>query len=373
MADVSLRRLAALLVDYSIATQPDDLVTIEAPSLAAPFVTEIFRQVIRAGGHPQVRIEVEGERLARLSSGSVEHLEWVNPRRIDDVELGDAIVVVGGGWNTRELDEVDASRLSRVTRAGGVISQRIDERAHAGELRWVRTAYPTQASAQQSDMSLARYERMLYAACFVDREDPVGRWRAFGDRMEQLATWLSAQHELRVVAPGTDLQLSVDGRTWVGSDGRFNMPDGEIYTGPVEDSAEGEIAFSFPATHGRRLIEDVRLRFEGGAVVAATARSGYDYLEQMLSVDEGAMRVGEIAFGLNEALQVFMGDSLFDEKIGGTMHLALGSSYPETGGRNVSALHMDMVCDLRDGGKVYADGKLVYENGRFVMGDDLSE
>jgi aminopeptidase len=365
VTDPRIQRLAELIVDYSIAVRPDELVTIEACSIAAPLVRELYRGVLRAGGHPQVRIELDGEREAKLMLGSDAHLDWLNPRRVDDNELMDALIHVLGGWNTRELDGVDASRLARLTRTARPIADRRTERTELGELRWVGTAYPTQASAQESRMSLSRYAQLVYAACFVDRDDPVGEWRALGASLGRLAEWLSSRRELRIVAPGTDLRFAVEGRTWVPSDGRFNMPDGEVFTGPIEDTVEGEIAFSFPAIHARRVVEDVRLRFAGGSVIDATARVGQDYLDHALSVDEGARRVGEVAFGLNDAVQVFMGEPLFDEKIGGTMHLALGSSYPETGGQNQSALHWDIVCDLRRGGEVYADGELVYTDGRF--------
>jgi aminopeptidase len=341
--------------------------------VASPLVIALYRGVLRAGGHPQVRLEVEGERLARLAHGSDAELDWLNPRRLDDTELGDALIGVFGGWNTRELEGVDASRLARVTRATRPLTQRQTERTHAGEFRWLATAFPTQAAAQSARMSLARYAERLYAACLVDREDPAAGWRLLGAKLARLAEGLGTHRELRIVAPGTDLRFSTEGRTWAASDGRMNMPDGEVYTGPVEDSVEGTIAFSFPAVYGRRAVDGVQLRFSGGTVVEATAAAGQEYLEQALSVDDGARRVGEIAFGLNDGVQVYMGEPLFDEKIGGTMHLALGASYPETGGSNESALHWDMVCDLRQGGQVYADGELVYENGRFVGETGLAE
>jgi aminopeptidase len=215
-------------------------------------------------------------------------------------------------------------------------------------------------------MSLSDYERFVFAAQLLDGGDPVRAWRELGRRIARLAEWLSDVRELQIVAEGTDLRFSVEGRHWTVCGGEANLPDGECFTAPIEASLDGEVHFTYPAVFHRRVVEDVRLRFRGGEVVEAAAARGQAFLEEMLALDDGARRVGEFSFGLNDAVQRFTGEALFDEKIGGTVHLALGEAYPETGGTNVSALHWDMVCDLREGGKVYADGELVYENGRFL-------
>src|SRR5436190_1511552 len=187
-------------------------------------------------------------------------------------------------------------------------------------------------------------------------------------RVEAVADYLATKRELRIVADGTDLRLSTEGRTWISSKGRENFPDGEVFTGPVETSVEGQIRFSYPAIFNGREVEDVRLRFEGGEVVEATATRGQEFLREMIAMDDGARGVGEFAFGLNDAITTFTRDKLYDDKIGGTVHLALGTAYPETGGLNRSALHWDMVCDLRSGSEVYADGEVVYRDGRFLNG-----
>jgi aminopeptidase len=217
-------------------------------------------------------------------------------------------------------------------------------------------------------MSLAAYEEHVYRAALLDRDDPVEAWRALGSRIRRLADWLAGVRELRVVAEETDLRVGVEGGTWIVCDGKENMPDGEVFTAPLVTSVEGTIRFTYPAVFRGRAVADVRLRFRGGDVVEASASRGQDYLDQMLGLDEGARRVGELAFGLNDAVSTFTGEALLDEKIGGTMHLALGEAYPESGGTNASALHWDMVCDLRRGGEVYADRKLVYRDGRFTNG-----
>jgi aminopeptidase len=216
-------------------------------------------------------------------------------------------------------------------------------------------------------MSLAQYKELVYAAAFLDDGDPVARWRAFAGELERVAELLNTKQELRFVAEGTDLTFAVGGdRTWLPSDGHENFPDGEVFTAPLDDSAEGEITFTFPAVFSGRQVDDVRLRFHEGQVVDASASRGEEFLREMVALDDGARRVGELAFGLNDAVRVFTRNILFDEKIGGTMHLALGSAYPECGGTNRSALHWDMICDLRSGGEVYADGELVYRDGRFL-------
>jgi aminopeptidase len=245
--------------------------------------------------------------------------------------------------------------------------ERYLERALSGDLRWVLTAYPTNGAAQDAEMSLAEYEDFIFDAALLADGDPVARWGAFADELQRVVEFLSTKEELRFVAEGTDLTFAVGGdRTWVAADGHENFPDGEVFTAPLDDSAEGEITFTFPAVFRGRQVDDVRLRFHAGEVVEATASSGEDFLQEMVALDDGARRVGELAFGLNEAVRVFTRNTLFDEKIGGTMHLALGSAYPECGGTNRSALHWDMICDLRTGGEVYADGELVYRAGRFL-------
>ena len=216
-------------------------------------------------------------------------------------------------------------------------------------------------------MSLAEYEQFVFGACHVlDGEDPVAHWEGTSAELEARAQQLEEARELRIVGPDTDLALGVEGRGWTAADGHLNMPDGEVFTSPVETATEGEIRFSFPAIFHGREVEDVRLRFEGGRVVDCEAARGVEHLRAMLDMDEGSRRLGEVAFGLNYEIDRFTRNILFDEKIGGTMHLALGSGFPELGGRNESGLHWDMICDLRADGEVYADGELVWRAGSFL-------
>jgi aminopeptidase len=360
-----VRRLAEVLVGYSGAVRPGELVLLEGSVVAEPLFDELYRAVLRAGGHPVMRIELELEEYL-LAEGGDEQVAWVNPALREDIERADVRIIIEAPTNTKSLTGADPTRqaLAEVARAG--LRDRYLERAHNGELRWVLSGYPTNAAAQDAEMSLAEYEEFFYGACFLDDGDPVARWRSFSAELQRVAELLAAKQELRFVGEGTDLTLAVGGRTWIPSEGRENFPDGEVFTAPHEASAEGEIRFTYPAVFRGRQVDDVRLRFRGGEVVEATAARGQEFLEEMIAVDDGARRVGELAFGLNDAIAVFTRNILFDEKIGGTVHLALGSAYAESGGTNRSALHWDLICDLRSGGEVYADGELVYRDGRFL-------
>jgi aminopeptidase len=357
-----------VLVDYSTDVQPGQLVLIESPPAAAPLVRAVYARVLEAGAFPQARVGLDGAAEILLKDGSDAQLDWVNPARLEDYERSDVRIVLEADTNTRALTSVDPARLARAGKARQPLRDRYLERAAAGELRWTITVYPTNAAAQDAEMSLAEYEDFVYGAGRLDADDPVAEWRSFGDELRRLAEWLGGKRELRVVANGTDLTVGIEGRTWIPCGGQENFPDGEVFTGPVETSLEGEIHFTFPASFQGRLVEDVRLVFSGGEVVEARAARGQDFLDGMLAMDEGARRAGEFAFGLNDAITEFTKNTLFDEKIGGTVHLALGKSYPESGGQNRSALHWDLVCDLRSQSEVYADGELVYRDGRFLPG-----
>ena len=357
-----------MLVGFCARVREGDLVTLESTPLAAPILRELYRKVLEAGGQPLPRVSLEGLSDNLLKHGNDEQLAWVNPARSDDIETVDVRIALEAPGNTRRLSNVDPARHARHERSSEELRNRYLERAAAGELRWVLSAYPTEAAAQDASMSLVEYEDFVYGAGFLDDPDPVARWQQFGERVDRLAAFLSTKRELRVVAEGTDLRFVTEGRTWIPSKGQENFPDGEVFTGPVETSVEGEIRFTYPGVFHAREVDDVRLRFEAGEVVEATASRGQEFLREMIAMDEGARRVGEFAFGLNEGVAIFTRNTLFDEKIGGTMHLALGTAYPETGGLNRSALHWDLICDLRSGSEVLADGELIYSDGQFLNG-----
>jgi aminopeptidase len=367
MSDPRVAKLADLLVNYSLELQPGQLVRIDGGIVAAPLTTELYRYALQAGAHPRTRLEVEGLDVIAVRDSSEEQLTFVSEIDRFEIETLDALITIWADKNTRSLSQADPQRLSKRIAARRELTNRYWDRMDEGAARWVGTRFPTDAHAQDAEMSLAEYEDFVYGACHVqDDEDPVAHWQKVSGELNTRARELETFREIRIVGPDTDLRLGVDGRAWLAADGKLNMPDGEIFTSPVETETMGEIRFSFPAIFQGRGVEDVRLRFQGGRVVQAEAAAGEDYLQSLLDMDEGARILGEVAFGLNYEIDRFTRDILFDEKIGGTMHLALGSSFKKLGGRNESGLHWDMICDLRAEGEVYADGELMWKAGRFL-------
>src|SRR5918912_383027 len=252
--------------------------------------------------------------------------------------------------NTRELSDADPKKQARHQKARKQIMETSMRRSAEHDYRWALTLFPTHAYASEAGMSLPAYEDFYYAACLANDGDPVSAWERQSEQTRRLTEWIQGKEEVRVQAEGTDITLGVAGRKWIPCVGEHNMPDGEFFTGPVEDSVNGEISFSFPASYGGRTVSGVRLRFDDGKVVDATAEQGEDFLHEMLDADPGARRLGELGIGTNFGIATGTKEILLDEKIGGTVHLAIGMSYPETGGSNSSAVHWDLVCDLRDGG-----------------------
>ncbi len=367
MTDPRVAKLADLLVNYSLDLAPGKTVRIDGGTVATPLITEIYRAALHAGAHPRTRVDVEGLDVIAVSKSSDEQLTFISEVERFEVENTDAFVTIWADRNTRSLSQAEPQRVSRRIAARRKLTNRLWERIDEGKAAWVGTRFPTDAHAQDAEMSLPEYEDFVFGACHVrGDEDPVAHWRSVSVELNARVRELETCRELRIVGPETDLRVGVDGRRWLAADGRLNMPDGEIFTSPVETETEGEIRFSFPAIFHGRGVEDVRLRFEGGRVVHAEAGTGADYLYSLLDMDDGSRILGEVAFGLNYEIDRFTRDILFDEKIGGTMHLALGSSFKKLGGRNESGLHWDMICDLRADGEVYADGELVWRAGRFL-------
>jgi aminopeptidase len=367
LKDQRAEALARVLVHHSAGVKAGDVCLIEAETPAEPLAQEIYEEVLRAGGRPIVDLVMEGQAPAFYKLASDEQLDWVSPPARWGAEEADVSFRIMADANTRALTGVDPARQTRRQRALKPIMEAIMSRSAAGEFRWALTLFPTQAYASEAEMSLADYEDFYYRACLCDRDDPVAAWRQQSENVDRLADWISGKEEIRIEAPGTNISLNISGRTFIAADGRHNMPDGEFFTGPVEDSASGEVAFTYPAIYGGREVTGVRLRFEDGVVVDATAERNEDFLLEMLDADEGARRLGELGIGANYGIDRFTKEILLDEKIGGTIHLALGMSYPETGGVNNSAVHWDMVCDLRKGGRITVDGEELQVDGKFVI------
>jgi len=367
MQDPRVEAVADVLVRYSIGLQPGQLVQIQSKMEGAPLVVALYQAILKAGGHPWIDLSIEETEELFYLHASDEQLGYYPEFLKQADETVDASITVWTDANTKRLTNVDPDRQSRRARAMHPVNNRLFERMASGELRWVGTAHPTHAAAQTAEMSLRAYEEFVYGACLVHESDPIAAWKAVSARQAGMIDWLSGRTEIHLEGEDTDLRLSTRGRTWENCDGRENFPDGEIFTGPIETSVEGHIRFSYPACFRGRQVEDVRLWFEQGRVVKATAAKNEAFLQEMLAVDDGAKYVGEFAFGTNPGIQIFTGDTLFDEKIGGTVHLALGKGFLETGSQNDSAIHWDMVCDLRRGGTVRVDGETFMEDGRFLV------
>jgi aminopeptidase len=367
MRDPRVDALARVLVNYSTAVREGDVCVIEGESAAEPLLQSIYEEVLRAGGRPIVQMSLEGQAAAFYKHASDEQLEWIPPTARWAAENADCRIAVMAKANTRDLSGVPPERQTRRQRAAQPLMKAAMERAAEGSYRWALTLFPTHAYAGEAEMSLADYEDFYYAACLADQPDPVEAWRRQSQEVERLRDWIQGREQVRIEGPGTDITLGIAGRTFVAADGHHNMPDGEFFTGPVEDATEGEVTFHLPSTVSGREVAGVRLRFEAGRVVDASAERGEEFLIQMLDTDDGARVLGELGIGTNYGIERGTKEILLDEKIGGTVHLAVGKSYPETGGVNESAVHWDMICDLRRGGRITVDGELLEQDGRFVV------
>lgn len=373
MRDSRLDKLANVLVTYSVAVKKDDVVRINGSTVALPLVRAVYREVLRAGGHPLLRLSDDECVDLFYAEAGARQLSHLSPLAMKEIETIDCTIGIWANENTKSMSRVEPARQAAVSQARRPIMKTFVERAALrgkSKLRWTGTQFPCQSAAQDAERSLAEYEEFVFAAGLLDRKDPAAEWRKISQRQQKLADVLNKGREIRFRTPnGTDLRLGVKGRRWINCDGHENFPDGEVFTGPIEDATEGTVVYSFPAVHGGREVHDIRLTFKAGKVVDACASKGEDFLIKMLDQDKGARILGEIAVGTNYAIGEYTKNTLFDEKIGGTFHAAVGSAYPETGGKNQSGLHWDMVCDLRSGGTIEVDGKVISRNGRFVKAD----
>jgi aminopeptidase len=374
MSDPRINNLAKILVQHSTKIKPGDLVAVLSQPAGEPLVYEVFRQVLKAGGHPYLIPAgtmylpgyqgLEALFMAEASQAQLQHEDVIAKKIVSDF---DAAIFINSADNTRELSGIEPSRVQARYRAlsevYGLHRQRTADKSYA----WVVTTFPTNAYAQDADMSLADYQDFVYAATFADKDDPLGEWQAVHDYQQQLVEWLRGKRRVALKGPHIDLELSIEGRGFINSDGTHNMPSGEVYTSPVEDSANGWVYFTYPAVFRGRECEGVKFHFENGRVVEATAKKGQAYLNTILDTDDGSRFMGEFAFGTNNGIQRFTKSILFDEKIGGSVHMAVGYGFPEAGSTNQSAVHWDFICDMRDGGQAYVDGQLFYDSGQFKL------
>jgi aminopeptidase len=367
MPDPRVEKLADLLVNYAIGVRPGDRVIIRSWTPAEPLLNAIYARVLAAGGYPFLALKFPDTDKLLLDHASDEQLSRVSEIEQFAADTFEAVILLRGEANTKALANVAPARLMLARQAEAPLMQKVMQRAAAGNLRWVSALYPTNAYAQDAHMSLGEYEEFVYRACMPDMADPIGYWRGVEARQARIIDSLRGKAQVHILGPDTDLHLSISGRRFINACCRNNVPDGEIYTGPVEDSANGHVSFSYPAIYQGHEIAGVRLWFEQGRVVRAQADKNEPFLLAALETDPGARHLGEFAIGTNDGIDRFTGQILFDEKIGGSFHLALGNSYPETGGVNRSAIHWDLICDLRAGGSIEVDGELLYRNGKFVL------
>jgi aminopeptidase len=367
MTDPRIEKWADVLTGYCVDVQPGQTVAIGGGIAAEPLLRQIFAKVVQRGGLPVIVPEFSGLTSTLIGSGSDEQLGYITPYERFRNGEADCAITVMAETNTRNASRVDPARSAAFTRARAELRQTSMQRAGAGDFKWNLTIFPTDAYAQDAEMSTDDYREFIMEACRLNEPDPVAAWVAMREFQAGIVDWLTPRKELRLVAPGTDFRCSIAGRTWINSDGKRNFPSGEVFTGPVEDSAEGEVRFSFPVVTQGRQISDIRLKFEAGKVVDASAARNEAFLIESLDSDEGARRLGEIAVGTNFGITQFTGQILLDEKIGGTAHMALGAGYPETGSTNRSAIHWDLICDLRQGGRIEVDGEALLVDGQFVL------
>jgi aminopeptidase len=367
MRDPRVTKLAEVLVNYSVGVKPGQLVRINGSPIATPLIVEIYRAVVKAGGNPMVRMAPEETGEIMIREGSDAQLQYVNPIAKFEGETIDCSIGIWAGENTRAMTNADPKRMGLASVARKPLSKTFLERAAKGSLKWTGTQYPCQSAAQDAEMSLGEYEDFVFNAGLLNHPDPIASWKSVSEKQQRLTDYLDGKSDYRVVAAnGTDVRMSVVNRKWINCDGHENFPDGEVFTGPVLDSVNGIINYSFPAVYHGREVQDVKLKFRDGKVVDASASKGEEYLINMLDMDAGARFLGECAIGTNFGITRYTRNTLFDEKIGGTVHFAVGAGYPETGNTNESGLHWDMVVDLRNGGYIEIDGQKINVDGRFT-------
>jgi aminopeptidase len=366
MPDPRVTKLAKVLVHYSVGLQPGDQLMIRTNPYADELSLAVYEEAIRSGAHVFVRGEIPGSLEAFYKYATDAQLDFVSPLDKFAMEHVNAILDLGAEFNTRRLSGADPQRLARSRKARAEIFKIFFDRTAKGELHWCYTEFPTHATAQEADMSLSDYQDFVYGAGLLDLDDPVAAWKAEGERQARLIDWLAGKDQVVIKGKDVDLKMSIQGRSFAQACGHENFPDGEIYTSPVETSANGWIRFAYPAIYMGQEVIDIELWFEDGKVVKEKAAKGQELLTRLLDSDNGSRFLGELGIGTNYGIQRFTKNMLFDEKIGGTIHLALGRGFPECGSQNESGLHWDMLCDMAES-EIHVDGELFYKDGKTVV------
>ena len=372
MADLRVTKFANVLVQHSARVVPGDRILLEGTTAAEPLLRELYVQILEKGGHPHLMVALPG---TMPFSQDEMYLTYAKDTQLDFVptfykmayEQFEGRIRIHSATNTKGTSNIDPAKIQRRSKATSVITEAQFRRGGAGEFKWVTTLYPTEAYAQDANMSLKEYEDFVFGAVHTNEDDPIAFWKSVEQKQQSAVDFMKGKNQVVLRGPNVDLTLSVKGRTFMNSFGTFNMPDGEIYTGPVEDSVNGWVKFTYPANYGGTSVEGAELTFSNGRVGSAKADKNQDFLLKTLESDGGSRHLGEFAIGTNFDIQQFTGNILFDEKIGGSFHMALGAGYPETGSKNKSAIHWDMICDMRTDSEILVDGELFYKNGQFVF------
>jgi aminopeptidase len=367
VADPRIEKLANTLVNYSVYIQPGETVYLTGDLAALPLVRETYKAVIKTGGFCILDYDDEEMSDFFFRNANDDQLKWISPIERWAAAEVDARIFIRATNNTRKGTSIDTKRMGQFASARSELAKIRFKRTAEDKLKWTLTQFPTNAYAQEADMSLTEFEDFVYGATFSDQPDPIQCWKDLLENQQKYVDWLKGKKHVQVRGPNVDLTLSIEGRTFINSGGTHNMPSGEIFTGPVENSCNGWVRYTYPAIRESRIVEGVELTFEQGKVVKATAKKNEAYLLGQLDLDAGARYLGEFAIGTNYGIQRFTGNILFDEKIGGTFHMALGRGYPETGSVNESAIHWDMICDMRTDSEIIVDGELLYKDGQFVF------
>jgi len=372
LADIRVSKYAKILVEHSTRVKPGDRILLEGTTAAEPLLRELYIQILEKGGHPHLMMALPG---TMPFSQDEMYLTYANEAQLDFVptfyklayDQFEGRVRIHSATNTKGTTNIDPSRIARRAKATGVITDSQFRRGATDEFKWCTTLYPTEAYAQDAGMSLIEYEDFVFGAVHANEENPIAFWLSVKEKQQSAAEFMKGRDKVVLRGPNVDLTLSVKGRTFMNSYGVHNMPDGEIYTGPVEDSVNGWVKFTYPANYQGSSVEGAELTFKEGRVSAAKADKNQDFLLKTLDSDAGSRFLGEFAIGTNFDIQKFTGNILFDEKIGGSFHMALGNGYPETGSVNKSVIHWDMICDMRTDSDILVDGELFYKNGQFVF------
>ncbi len=375
MQDLRYNKLAKLLVNYSTDVGPGDLVAITALSPAEPLIKELFREILEAGGHPYYLPRayppyypgLENPLGIFINNANKEQLNHTDIFYKKVVEDFDVLISILSESNLQSYAFFNSEKEGQYSKTHTGVTHTYFERLSTRELRRVLTIFPTQGAAQFAEMPLDDYEDFFFDTIYCDANDPVKVWKGIAKDQEKIVTYLNGKEKVEIKGPHIDLSFSIKDRTFISCAGEVNMPDGEIFTGPVEDSVNGWVHFTYPDYTSGVEITDIKLEFVNGRVEKASASKNEEKLMDTLNRDEGARYLGEFGIGTNERVNRFVRNMLSDEKIGGTIHFALGHGYPESGSKNESSIHRDLLCDMKDGGQIFIDDELIYESGKFTI------